>query len=188
MARTKTPLSFATHSEFRLGRAGDPRVALLRMRRAGVVISLSFDASSIAPPNMFETMRFTWNMGIPWRGTPTENLPEVTFREVIEMATLNGAKALGISDVTGSLTVGKRADIILIRGNDINVAPIANIEATVVQSANVNNVDTVMVDGRIVKRGGKLIYDVGRIVSNAKTSALRIRTEAGGRLTPVAGR
>jgi 5-methylthioadenosine/S-adenosylhomocysteine deaminase len=188
MARTKTPLSFATHSEFRLGRAGDPRVALLRMRRAGVVISLSFDASSIAPPNMFETMRFTWNMGIPWRGTPTENLPEVTFREVIEMATLNGAKALGISDVTGSLTVGKRADIILIRGNDINVAPIANIEATVVQSANVNNVDTVMVDGRIVKRGGKLIYDVGKIVSNAKTSALRIRTEAGGRLTPVAGR
>ena len=40
-------------------------------------MSLSFDASSIAPPNMFETMRFTWNMGIPWRGTPSEGLPEV---------------------------------------------------------------------------------------------------------------
>ena len=70
MARTKTPLSWATHSEFRLGLAGDPRVALLRMRKAGVLISLSFDATSIAPPNMFENMRFTWNMGIPWRGTP----------------------------------------------------------------------------------------------------------------------
>ena len=77
MAKTKTPLCWATHSEFRLGRAGDPRVALLRMRKAGVTISLSFDASSIAPPNMFETMRFTWNMGIPWRGTPSEPLPEV---------------------------------------------------------------------------------------------------------------
>src|SRR4029078_5153179 len=59
MAKTKTPLSFATHSESRLGLAGDPRVALLRMRKAGVTVSLSFDASSIAPPNMFETMRFT---------------------------------------------------------------------------------------------------------------------------------
>ena len=68
------------------------------------------------------------------------------------MATLNGAKALGLGDVTGSLTVGKRADIILIRGNDINVAPLANIETTVVQSATPANVDTVLVDGRIVKR------------------------------------
>jgi 5-methylthioadenosine/S-adenosylhomocysteine deaminase len=42
------------------------------------------------------------------------------------MATLNGAKALGLGDVTGSLTVGKRADVILIRTNDVNVAPLAN--------------------------------------------------------------
>ena len=186
MARTSTPLSFATHSEFRLGRAGDPRDALLRMRRHKVLISLSFDASSIAPPNMFETMRFTWNMGIPWRGTPTEKLPEVTFREVIEMATLSGAKALGLADLTGSLAVGKRADIILIRGNDINIAPVADIETSVVQSATPANVDTVMVDGRIVKRGGRLIaYDVEKIVRDARASALRIRTAAGGRLAPA---
>jgi 5-methylthioadenosine/S-adenosylhomocysteine deaminase len=184
LARTQTPLSYATHSEFRLGLAGDPRAALFRMRKAGVTISLSFDASSIAPPNMFETMRFTWNMGIPWRGTPTEKDPPVTFREVIQMATLNGAKALGLGDVTGSLAVGKRADIILIRGNDINVAPIADIETTVVQSANPSNVDTVLVDGKIVKRVGKLVYDVERIVRDAKASSLRIRTAAGGRLTP----
>lgn len=185
MAKTKTPLSWATHSEFRLGRAGDPRVALLRFRKAGVTVSLSFDASSIAPPNMFETMRFTWNMGIPWRGTPSEPLPDVGFREVIQMATLNGATALGLGNVTGSITVGKRADIVLIRGNDLNIAPVADIEASVVQSANVNNVDTVLVDGRVVKRGGRLVaYDVDRIVRNAKASALRIRTEAGGRLTP----
>ena len=77
------------------------------------------------------------------------------------MATLNGAKALGIADTTGSIAVGKRADIILIRGNDINIAPVADIEASVVQSATPANVDTVLVDGRIVKRGGKLVaYDV----------------------------
>jgi cytosine/adenosine deaminase-related metal-dependent hydrolase len=189
MARTKTPLSFATHSEFRLGLAGDPRAALLRMRKAGVLVSLSFDASSIAPPNMFETMRFTWNMGIPWKGPPTEGLPAVGFREVIEMATLNGAEALGLGDVTGSLTVGKRADVILIRTNDINVAPLANIETTVVQSATSANVDTVLVDGRIVKREGKLVaYDVDKIVRDAKASSLRIRTAAGGVLAPPPGR
>src|SRR5436190_21773138 len=189
MARTKTPLSFATLSEFRLGLAGDPRVALLRMRKAGVVVSLSFDATSIAPPNMFETMRFTWNMGIPWKGTPSEGLPAVGFREVIEMATLHGAKAIGLGDVTGSLTVGKRADIILIRANDINVAPLANIETTVVQSATPANVDTVLVDGRIVKRQGKLVaYDVEKVVRDAKASSLRIRTSAGGVLTPAADR
>jgi 5-methylthioadenosine/S-adenosylhomocysteine deaminase len=187
LARTKTPLSFATLSEFRLGLAGDPRVALLRMRKAGVIVSLSFDATSIAPPNMFETMRFTWNMGIPWRGTPSEGLPPVGYREVIEMATINGAKALGLGDVTGSLTVGKRADIILIRANDINVAPLANIETTVVQSATPANVDTVLADGRIVKRHGKLIaYDVEKVVRDAKASSLRIRTAAGGPLTPPA--
>jgi 5-methylthioadenosine/S-adenosylhomocysteine deaminase len=187
LARTGTPLSFATHSELRLGLAGDPRVALLRMRKAGVLVSLSFDATSIAPPNMFETMRFTWNIGIPWRGTPSEGLPAVGFREVIEMATLNGARALGLGDVTGSLSVGKRADIILIRGNDINVAPVANIETTVVQSATPANVDTVLVDGRIVKRQGRLVaYDVEKVVRDAKASSLRIRTAAGGVLAPSA--
>jgi cytosine/adenosine deaminase-related metal-dependent hydrolase len=155
------------------------------MRQAGVLISLSFDATSIAPPNMFELMRFTWNMGIPWRGTPTEKLPPVGFHEAIEMATINGAKALGLDAVTGSLSVGKRADIILVRGNDINVAPVANIETTIVQSAMPANVDTVLADGRILKRGGRLVaYDVERVVRNAKASALRIRTTAGGRLAP----
>jgi hypothetical protein len=49
------------------------------MRKAGVLVSLSFDATSIAPLNMFETMRFTWDMGVPWKGTPTEGLPPVSL-------------------------------------------------------------------------------------------------------------
>src|SRR5258705_320616 len=186
MARTRTPLSFSTHSEFRLGVAGDPRAALLRMRRHGVLVSLSFDATSIAPLNMFENMRLLWNMAIPWRGTPTEKDPPVGFREVIEMATLNGAKALGLGDVTGSLTDGKRADVLLIRGYAANVSPVPEVQTTVVQSSTPANVDTVLVDGRIVKRGGKLVaYDVEKIVREATASALRIRAAAGERLTPV---
>ncbi len=186
MARTKTSLSFSTHSEFRLGEHGDPRRALLKARAAGVSVALSSDATSIAPPNMFENMRFTWNMGIPWKDTDTEAFPPVSFCDVIEMATINGARALGLAEVTGSLTPGKRADLILIRTNDINIAPLANIETTVVQSATPDNVDTVVVDGRFVKRHGRLLgFDVPGIVERAKHSALRIRKAAGGVLAPV---
>lgn len=187
MARTGTPHSWSPHSEFRLGTAGDPRDALLRFRRAGVPSSLSSDATSIAPSDMFEAMRLVWNTGIPWQGTPSAGLPEIGFHDVLEMATVNGARALGLGDVTGSITAGKRADVILVRTNDINLAPGGLFETTLVQAATPANVDTVFSDGRIVKRGGKLVaYDVDRIVRDAKTSSLRIRTAAGGILTPPA--
>ncbi|SFR29544.1 Cytosine/adenosine deaminase [Lentzea waywayandensis] len=185
MVRTGTPLSWSPHSEFRLGSAGDPRDTLLRFRRAGVPVSLSSDATSIAPSDMFEAMRLVWNTGIPWAGTPSAGLPEVGFRDVLEMATLNGARALGLGDVTGSITAGKRADVILVRANDINLAPGGLFETTLVQAATAANVDTVFSDGRIIKRGGRLVaYDVDRIVRDARTSSLRIRTSAGGILTP----
>ncbi|HEX7304790.1 amidohydrolase family protein [Lentzea sp.] len=187
MARTGTPLSWSPHSEFRLGAAGDPRDALLRFRRAGVAVSLSSDATSIAPSDMFEAMRVAWTTGVPWQGTPTAGLPEIGFRDVLTMATLNGARALGLGDVTGSLTVGKRADVVLVRANDVNLAPGGLFETTLVQAATPANVDTVFSDGRIVKRGGRLVgYDVERIVRDVRASSLRIRTAAGGILTPPA--
>lgn len=188
MARTGTPLSFSTHSEFRLGEHGDPRAALLRARAAGVLVTLSSDATSIAPPNVFESMRFTWNMCMPWKESETEHLAPLGFYETIQMATINGARALGLGEVTGSLTPGKRADVVLIRTTDVNVAPIASIETTVVLSASPANVDTVMVDGRIVKRAGRLVgFDVPEIVERARRSAARIRKAAGGVLAPVSG-
>jgi cytosine/adenosine deaminase-related metal-dependent hydrolase len=186
MARTGTPLSYSTHSELRLGHTGDPRRALLKAREAGIMVTLSSDATSICPPNMLEMMRFTWSLGIPWRGTDTEKLPRLELHEVIEMGTINGAKALGLGDVTGSLTPGKRADIILIRTDDVNTAPMGNIETMVVMAATPANVDTVMVDGRILKRNGKLQgFDVPAVVGGARKSAERIRTAAGGNLKPV---
>jgi len=186
MARTGTPLSFSTHSEFRLGEHGDPRVALIKARAAGVSVTLSSDATSIAPPNMFENMRFAWNMCIPWKETETEKLPPLGFVEVIEMATINGAKALGLADVTGSLTPGKRADLILIRTDDVNIAPVANIETTIVMSATPANVDAVMVDGQFIKRDGRLVgYDVPAIVARARESSELVRKRSGGELAPV---
>jgi len=186
MARTGTALSFSTHSELRLGDTGDARRALMKAREAGVTVTLSSDATSLCPPNMLEMMRFTWSLGVPWKGTDTERIDRIGLHEAIEMATINGARALGLADVTGSLTPGKRADIILISAEDVNTAPIGNIETAVVLAATPANVDTVMVDGRILKRNGQLVgFDVPAIVGRAKRSAERIRSAAGGLLRPV---
>jgi cytosine/adenosine deaminase-related metal-dependent hydrolase len=130
-------------------------------------------------------MRFAWNVCMPWKFSETETYPMLGFVETIEMGTLNGAKALGLGDVTGSLTPGKRADLIVIRTTDLNIAPLAHIETTVVQSAQPSNIDAVMVDGRFVKRHGKLIgFDVPAIVERAQKSSLRIRSSAGKPLLP----
>lgn len=180
MARTRTPLSFATHSELRLSSTGDARAALFAMREAGLTLSLSSDATSIAPPDMFEMMRFTWNLGVPWTGTPSEKAKAVGVREVIEMATINGAIALGLGELTGSITEGKRADLILVRTQDLNMGPVGNLETAIVQSGSAANVDTVMVDGRILKRHGRLsAYDTHDIMRRARQSADRIRAAAG---------
>jgi 5-methylthioadenosine/S-adenosylhomocysteine deaminase len=185
MARTGTPLSFAVHSELRLGEAGDPRAALLRMVGAGVCITLSIDAASLAPVNLFEAMHVAWNMGIPWQGTDTKDLEPLSFRRCIEMATINGARALGLEAVTGSLTPGKRADLIMLNTRDLNIAPVADLESTIVRSATPANVDTVMIDGRILKRHRELVaFDVTRVVQEAEQSSREVRARAGGRLQP----
>jgi 5-methylthioadenosine/S-adenosylhomocysteine deaminase len=186
MARTSTPLSWAMHSELRLGEAGDPRAALLAMLAADVNVSLSTDATSLAPVNLFEAMSVAWSLGIPWQGTDTAGFAPLSFKQCIEMATINGARALGLGDVTGSVTPGKRADLILIRAHDVNVAPVVDLEATIVRSVTPANIDTVLVDGRVLQRGGDLVeLDVDEVVRNAEVSAHAVRTRAGGRLAPA---
>ena len=72
-----------------------------------------------------------------------------------ELATIDGARDLGVADKTGSLTPGKRADLILIRATDSNLAPIGDAYDALVQLAQPTNVDTVVVDGRILRRANR---------------------------------
>jgi 5-methylthioadenosine/S-adenosylhomocysteine deaminase len=66
---------------------------------------------------------------------------EVQPRRILELATIDGAKDLGIADRVGSLTPGKRADLILVRTNDLNVAPFVNPALLLAQQAQPYNVD-----------------------------------------------
>ena len=81
---------------------------------------------------------------------------------MLEVATLNGAYTAGLEDRTGSLTPGKRADVIAIDASAPNVAPLMDPVAVVALAADVSNVDTVIIDGQIRKRGGRLTGDWDR--------------------------
>jgi len=70
--------------------------------------------------------------------------------EILKMATINGAKALGLAEEIGTLTVGKRADIILIDLSTPNLKPLHDIYASLVYSAHGSNVDTAIVNGKIL--------------------------------------
>ena len=81
-------------------------------------------------------------------------LPSV---ELVEMATIGGAKVLGMNKEIGSIEVGKKADLTLIETKSVNMQPIYDYYSAIVYSANPGNVDTVIVDGKIVVKGKKLI-------------------------------
>ncbi|HEX7944914.1 MAG TPA: amidohydrolase family protein [Phenylobacterium sp.] len=90
--------------------------------------------------------------------------PPVTVRQMLEAATLNGARCAGLADRTGSLTPGKDADLIAFRARDLNLHPLSNAVGAVVQAADRSNIDTVMVARRIRKAGGSVVgLDEGRL-------------------------
>jgi cytosine/adenosine deaminase-related metal-dependent hydrolase len=80
------------------------------------------------------------------------------MREVLEYATIEGARANGLESKTGTLTPGKQADVILLRTDRINVTPFNDPVAAVVTSMDTGNVDTVLIAGRVMKRHGRLLH------------------------------
>lgn len=91
------------------------------------------------------------------RGEIRESL-ELTTQDALRMATIDGARALGLEDEVGSLTPGKRADLVLLRTTDVNVVPVHDPIQSIVLQAGPENVDTVLVDGKVVKSGNELVY------------------------------
>ena len=79
---------------------------------------------------------------------------KLSTKRLVQLATIDGAADLGFADRIGSLTPGKRADLILVSTGDINMAPIGDPYDALVQLAQPSNVDTVVVDGRILRRNG----------------------------------
>lgn len=141
-----TPLT-----EMRVGYGLAPVAAL---HEARIPVSLGIDTlvlSGNASP--FGVMQTTLNLATGMSGKEQA----MTARDVLFWATQGGANTMGLGAVTGSITVGKRADLTLINARGLGMMPVLDPVASVVQSATVADVDTVIADGRVLKRGGQLI-------------------------------
>ncbi|MDP9129448.1 MAG: amidohydrolase family protein, partial [Candidatus Binatota bacterium] len=150
---------------------------LLDMLKHGILVSISIDTAAISGNNdMFAHMHALIDTQFAIYKNPTS----LSARQVLELATINGARDLDIADRVGSLTPGKRADLILVRATDLNMAPLGDPVQAIVRSAQPHNVDTVVVDGRIVKRGGQMTaLDVEKVVREASESLASLRQRAG---------
>ena len=126
----------------------------------------------------------------------------VTCQEVLDWGTIDAAKALGLDSVIGSITPGKRADLVLLRGDAITLAgwDRSNVAGAIVMQAQSTDVDTVWVDGRVVKKDGQLVADTKRPSALLQAASERLhekisaaggfalsQTQAAGRIMAVAG-
>ncbi len=100
-------------------------------------------------------------------------------RDVLYLATQGGADSINIGDVIGSITPGKRADIIMIKTDELNMAPVVNNPiGSIIYYANASNIDTVMVNGELKKFKGKLVnVDVPNLIEKVVDSRKRLDQE-----------
>ena len=149
LEKTGSNVVHCPSSNLKLGSGIAPIVKLLDR---GVSVSLGADGAACNNRlDMFTEMRTAALLQKALHG------PEVlTANRVLRMATIDGAKAMGLDSEIGSLEVGKRADIAMVRLGGLHATPAAEVISTLVYSAQASDVDTVLIDGELVLRDGKL--------------------------------
>ena len=144
-----------------------------RMLAAGIRPSLSVDNCPSAGGDMFATMRTAFAVQRGLDGG-------LTARDIVEFATINGANACGLDSRTGSITVGKDADLILLDAEDLSVFPVNFPAGTIVAAGHPGLVDSVFVAGKAVKRDGRLLgVDLPALRTRLLESRDRIAAAAG---------
>ena len=156
---------------------GHGPAATSRLRARGVPTGLSADVCTNVGGDLFGAMRValalqrgTDHAAALARGETLESV-SMTAHEVLEMATIEGAKACGLDDRVGSLEPGKQADILVLRTDVPNLAPMSDPVGATVLAAGTHNVEGVLVAGRWVKRDGRLVdVDVAAVLERATES------------------
>jgi 5-methylthioadenosine/S-adenosylhomocysteine deaminase len=178
--------SCAVEEELHMGH-GYPAVE--RLLAMGISPSLSVDTCSNVAGSLFPIMRAALAVV---RGRQNQELLDqgidplsvsVTAHDALEWATLRGAEANGLGDITGSLTPGKQADVVIIRTDSPGFFPVNYAAGTVVMNGHPLAVDTVFVAGRPVKEAGRLVdIDMARLRSEAEALRDRLYAAGGARL------
>jgi 5-methylthioadenosine/S-adenosylhomocysteine deaminase len=161
-------VSLAPQIELQMGHGWAPAQTASKL---GIPVGLSSDVATTASSDQFTQMHaifaserarrheMAWNEDLD--GTlPTPDL--IDARQVLRWATIEGAKVAGVADRTGSITPGKKADLVIIDTKAVNVAPVIDPVGAVVCAADISNVRTVLVDGRVVKDDFRLVADLDR--------------------------
>ena len=145
-------------------RRGLPPV--VRSVQRGLVVSLSCDSESTSAGDMFSIMRSTLAVGRVEAANPPDNRPEpkdfnaansISTRRLLEMATVDGAKTLGLEKRIGTLEVGKDADFLLLQATHLAYYPMQNPVDAIVGAADTSAIDAVFVQGRPAKFNGRMV-------------------------------
>ena len=136
LAKTNTSVAHIPEGNLKKGDVAP----IASLEEKGVNITICTDSMS---GSMFESMRFGLAVHRLSSGKRTEPKPQ----QILEMATTNGAKALGMEEQIGSIEVGKKADLIAVKKNKFHIAPIVSPYGTLVHSAQATDVEHVWIDG-----------------------------------------
>lgn len=168
--------------------AGKGFPPLARFGAHGIPTGIGADMLTGYGGSMFSLMRLTVqaqrliaSTEIVERGELVEDLA-MSDADVLRLATIEGARAVGLGDRVGSITPGKQADLVLLDTSLPNLVPANNPIGLIVQYADTSNVDTVIVAGTIHKRGGRMLAsDVDRLRGAATAASRRILEDAAAR-------
>lgn len=151
LAKKRVGVSHCPESNLKLASGTAP---VAKMLKAGVRVSLGTDgAASNNDLDILSEMSTAAKIGKASSGDPTA----LDAETVLKMATIWGAEALGMGDKTGSLKAGKRADIIVIELEKPHLTPLYNIHSHMLYAVRASDVETVIVDGRIVVASGEIL-------------------------------
>lgn len=172
-------VSLAIPIEMQMGHGMPPIQKCLDM---GIRPSLSVDVETNQPADMFTQMRACFalqralvNEKHLFGGPEPDRKRLLNVRDVLEFATLEGARANGLAHRIGSLTPGKQADIVMLRANSPNVLPLNDAVGAVVLGMDTSNVDSVFVAGKPVKLEGRLFgMNMARFREVAAAARLRL--------------
>lgn len=174
LAETSTSVSHQPTCNMKLSSGFAPIPELLK---AGVNIGLGTDGSSSNNNlDLFEDMKIAILIQSGHRSNPLA----VDVQSIFRMATINGARALGLDSLIGSLEKGKRADLVIVNLNTLHTTPLMkgkynNVIPHLVYACSGNDVDAVFVDGRQLVEDGKLLtVDEQEIIDQAQVAAEEI--------------
>jgi 5-methylthioadenosine/S-adenosylhomocysteine deaminase len=173
LARTKTNVAHCPSSNLKLG-SGLARVAEMLARR--IPVSLGADGAACNNRlDMFTEMRTAALLQKLAHGP--EALPAA---RVLSMATIDGARALGLEKEIGSLEAGKRADVIVVDLDQLHSTPPGDVVSALVYSAVASDVRTTIIEGQVLMRGGELLtMNEASVIEEANREAKSLVERAG---------